>query len=72
MRLGLQVSYFSWSDAPDSMGPTFGRIARNAEAAGLASLWAQRRSMAWRTSKGTRGSRRAPRPLHGVGLVRSR
>jgi F420-dependent oxidoreductase-like protein len=39
MRLGLQVSYFSWPDAPESIGPMFGRIARNAEAAGLASLW---------------------------------
>ena len=39
MRLGLQVSYFSWPDAPASIGPTFGRIARNAEDAGLASLW---------------------------------
>ena len=39
MRLGLQVSYFSWPDAPASIGPTFGRIARNAEDAGMASLW---------------------------------
>ena len=39
MRLGLQVSYFSWPGAPASTGPTFGRIARNAEDAGLASLW---------------------------------
>ena len=39
MRLGLQVSYFSWPDAPASIGPTFGRIARNAEDAGLASLY---------------------------------
>ncbi|MEP6651453.1 MAG: LLM class F420-dependent oxidoreductase [Lapillicoccus sp.] len=39
MRLGLQVSWFSWPDAPTSIGPTFGRIARNAEAAGLTSLW---------------------------------
>ncbi len=39
MRLGLQVSYFSWPDAPASIGPTFGRIARHAEDAGLVSLW---------------------------------
>lgn len=39
MRLGLQVSYFSWPDAPASIGPTFGRIARDAEAAGVTSLW---------------------------------
>ncbi len=39
MRLGLQVSYFSWPEGPTAIGPTFGRIARNAEDAGLASLW---------------------------------
>jgi F420-dependent oxidoreductase-like protein len=39
MRIGLQVSYFSWPEAPASIGPTFGRIARNAEDAGVASLW---------------------------------
>lgn len=39
MRLGLQVSYFTWPGAPATIGPTFGRIARNAEEAGLASLW---------------------------------
>ena len=38
MRLGLQVSSFSWPGAPASIGPTFGRIARNAEGAGLSSL----------------------------------
>lgn len=39
MRLGLQVSSFTWPGAPDSIGPTFGRIARDAETAGLTSLW---------------------------------
>ncbi|WP_347352568.1 TIGR03560 family F420-dependent LLM class oxidoreductase [Intrasporangium sp.] len=39
MRLGLQVSWFSWPGAPGSIGPTFGRIARDAEEAGLSSLW---------------------------------
>ncbi|GAA2099314.1 LLM class F420-dependent oxidoreductase [Microlunatus panaciterrae] len=39
MRIGLQVPYFSWPDAPQSIGPTFGRIARNAEQAGMSSLW---------------------------------
>jgi F420-dependent oxidoreductase-like protein len=39
MRLGLQVSYFSWPGAPGSIGPTFARIARNADGAGMASLW---------------------------------
>ncbi|EWT04292.1 luciferase [Intrasporangium chromatireducens Q5-1] len=39
MRLGLQVSWFSWPDAPASIGPTFGRIAQDGEAAGMWSLW---------------------------------
>lgn len=39
MKLGQQVSYFSWPGGPDSIGPTFGRIARNAEQAGMSSLW---------------------------------
>ena len=39
MDFGLQVSYFSWPGAPASIGPAFGRIARNAEDAGLTSLW---------------------------------
>ncbi len=39
MRLGIQVSYFSWPGAPASIGPTFGRIARDADQAGMHSLW---------------------------------
>lgn len=39
MRLGIQIAYFTWPDAPASIGPTFGRIARDADAAGLDSLW---------------------------------
>ncbi len=39
MKLGLQVSYFSWPGGSDSIGPTFGRIARNAEQANMAGLW---------------------------------
>lgn len=39
MKLGLQVSYWSWPDAPASIGPTFARIARDADASGLSSLW---------------------------------
>lgn len=39
MKLGLQISYWSWPDAPASTGPTFARIARDAEDAGLTSLW---------------------------------
>jgi F420-dependent oxidoreductase-like protein len=39
MRLGLQVPDFTWPGSPASLGPTFGRIARAAEAGGMASLW---------------------------------
>jgi F420-dependent oxidoreductase-like protein len=39
MRLGLQVPDFTWPGSPKSLGPTFARIARTAEASGLASLW---------------------------------
>lgn len=35
----MQVSYFTWPGGPAAIGPTFARIARNAEAAGLSSLW---------------------------------
>ncbi|MEO7234100.1 MAG: LLM class F420-dependent oxidoreductase [Lapillicoccus sp.] len=39
MKLGLQVSNFTWPDAPEGIGPTFARIARDADQAGMASLW---------------------------------
>ena len=39
MRLGLQVPDFTWPGSPQSLGPTFAGVARNAEASGMASLW---------------------------------
>ena len=39
MKLGLQVSNFTWPDAPEGIGPTFARVARDADDAGMASLW---------------------------------
>ena len=39
MKCGLQVSDFTGPDAPQSIGPTFARIARDADQAGMASLW---------------------------------
>jgi F420-dependent oxidoreductase-like protein len=39
MRIGLSVSSFTWPGGPAQIGSTFGRIARNAEQAGLHSLW---------------------------------
>jgi len=39
MRLGLQVPDFTWPGSPASLGPTFRRIAADADTCGLASLW---------------------------------
>ena len=39
MRLGTQVSFFSWPGAPGSIAPTFARLARHSDEVGLASLW---------------------------------
>jgi hypothetical protein len=39
MRLGLQVPDFTWPGSPQSLGPTFATVARNAEASGMASFW---------------------------------
>jgi F420-dependent oxidoreductase-like protein len=39
LRIGLSVSSFTWPGGPARIGPTFGQIARDAEQAGLHSLW---------------------------------
>jgi F420-dependent oxidoreductase-like protein len=39
VRIGLAVSSFTWPGGPARIGPTFGQIARDAEQAGVASLW---------------------------------
>jgi F420-dependent oxidoreductase-like protein len=39
MKVGLQVSRFSWEGAPASTGATWRAIARDADQCGLASLW---------------------------------
>jgi F420-dependent oxidoreductase-like protein len=39
VKIGLVVSNFTWPGGPASIGPNFGRIAREADQAGLASLW---------------------------------
>lgn len=39
MRVGMQVPSFTWDGGADSIGPTFGGIARRADQAGLDSLW---------------------------------
>ena len=39
MRAGLQVPYFTWPTGPESLGRTFGDVAKRAEDAGFYSLW---------------------------------
>jgi F420-dependent oxidoreductase-like protein len=39
VRIGLQISRFTWPDAPASIGPSLARIARQAEDAGYDSVW---------------------------------
>ena len=39
MDLGLQVPSFTWDGGPAELGRTFGRIARDADQAGLSSFW---------------------------------
>ncbi len=39
MKIGLQVADFTWPGAPASIGPTFARIAQDADQSGMASLW---------------------------------
>ncbi|MFI0354745.1 LLM class F420-dependent oxidoreductase [Actinomadura sp. 9N407] len=39
MRIGLQVPSFTFPGGPERIGPEYGRIARDADQAGLASFW---------------------------------
>ncbi|WP_242890349.1 LLM class F420-dependent oxidoreductase [Actinomadura litoris] len=39
MRIGIQVPSFTYPGGPEQIGPTFGRIAREADEAGLHSFW---------------------------------
>lgn len=39
MRIGLQLPRFNYAGAPESIGPVFGQIARDADQAGVDSLW---------------------------------
>ncbi|HEY8478807.1 MAG TPA: LLM class F420-dependent oxidoreductase [Spirillospora sp.] len=39
MRVGLQIPSFTFPDGPEQIAPTFGRMAREADQAGLHSLW---------------------------------
>ena len=39
MKVGLQIPSFTWPGAPESIGPTLGRIVRDADDAGFDSIW---------------------------------
>ncbi|MEU8341726.1 probable F420-dependent oxidoreductase, Rv1855c family [Actinomadura meyerae] len=39
MRIGLQVPSFTFPGGPEQIGPTFGRMARDADQGGLSSFW---------------------------------
>src|SRR6266699_3880669 len=39
MRLGLEISNFTWSERPGQLGNTFGLLVERAEQAGFYSLW---------------------------------
>ena len=39
MKIGLQISSFTWPGGDSAIGPTLGRIAEAADAAGFDSLW---------------------------------
>ncbi|HEX5147598.1 MAG TPA: LLM class F420-dependent oxidoreductase [Candidatus Limnocylindrales bacterium] len=39
MKVGLQISSFTWPGGPESIGPTLGRIVRQADDAGFDSIW---------------------------------
>ncbi len=39
MKIGLQVPYFTWPGGPETLGETFGALAKRAEDCGFASFW---------------------------------
>jgi F420-dependent oxidoreductase-like protein len=39
MKLGLQISSFTWPGGTESIGPTLGRVASQADAVGFDSIW---------------------------------
>ncbi|MDQ3638019.1 MAG: LLM class flavin-dependent oxidoreductase, partial [Actinomycetota bacterium] len=39
MRIGLQVSSFTWPDGPGGIGPKLADIGRTADEAGFANIW---------------------------------
>jgi F420-dependent oxidoreductase-like protein len=39
MKLGLQIPSFTWPGGPEAIGPTLGRVVRDADDAGFDSIW---------------------------------
>ncbi|HSL33554.1 MAG TPA: LLM class F420-dependent oxidoreductase [Candidatus Limnocylindrales bacterium] len=39
MKIGLQISSFTWPGGPEAIGPTLGRVARQADDSGFDSIW---------------------------------
>ena len=39
MKVGLQISSFTWPGGTEAIGPTLGRIVRDADEAGFDSIW---------------------------------
>ncbi len=39
MKLGLQIDSFTWPGGPEAIGPTLARVVRDADDAGLDSIW---------------------------------
>ncbi len=39
MKLGLQISSFTWPGGPEAIGPTLARVVRDADEAGFDSVW---------------------------------
>src|SRR5262245_43998160 len=39
MKAGLQISSFTWPGGPGAIGPTLGRVVRDADEAGFDSIW---------------------------------
>jgi F420-dependent oxidoreductase-like protein len=39
VKLGLQIPSFTWPGGPEAIGPTLGRVARQADDVGLDSIW---------------------------------
>ena len=75
MKLGLQISSFTWPGGPAAIGPTLARIVRTADDVGFDSIWVMDHFFQIREHRPPRGAdaRGLDRPrLHGRPLGRAR